>query len=154
MPPTDLPLPVFYASTLKSLLPVFDDTLSLSDPAAGSTLTAGLNDLHLIGRMLNSLGIFSDNETIDELGDGEMVFMTLGWVVGEAESRNGNGGMAERQAALQRSEVRCQHFRTCKVIVKCRELTHAGGFQHVPGIVDSVQGAAAGRGSGELGNGE
>jgi hypothetical protein len=103
---TNLPLPVFYAQTLRSLLPVFDDTLSLSDTAAQSILAAGLNDLHLIGRMLSSLSIFSDNETIDELGDGEMVFMTLGWVVGEAESKSGNGGMDERKAALQRSEVR------------------------------------------------
>jgi hypothetical protein len=110
MSQTNLPLPVFYAQTLRSLLPVFDDSLSLSDPAAQSILAAGLNDLHLIGRMVSSLGIFSDNETIDELGDGEMVFMTLGWVVGEAESKSGSASMDERKAALQRSEVRHWSF--------------------------------------------
>lgn len=106
MSQTNLPLPVFYAKTLQSLLPIFDDTLSLSDPAAQSTLEVALMDLHLIARMISSLSIFSDNETIDELGDGELVFLTLGWVVGESEGRGGFGGMKERKAALERSEVR------------------------------------------------
>lgn len=116
MAQTNLPLPVFYAQTLRNLLPIFDDSLSLSDPSAQTTLTKGLDDLHLISRMISSLAIFSDNETIDELGDGEMVFMTLGWVVGEAEAKGGLGGMEDRKHALQRSEVSHPGPRGCRGI--------------------------------------
>ena len=101
----DLPLPQFYARTLHSLLPVFDDTLSLSDPTAQSTLTTALDSLHLIARMITSLGVFSTNESVDELGDGELVFMTLGWVIAECESKGGLGGTGDRIDALKRSEV-------------------------------------------------
>jgi len=102
---TNLPLPVFYAQTLHDLLPIFNDEISTSDPTAQSALSTALDNLHLISRMLSSLAVFSDNETIEELGDGEMIFITLGWVVGEAESRAGLGGLQGRKAALQRSEV-------------------------------------------------
>lgn len=139
MSQTNLPLPVFYAQTLRSLLPVFDDSLSLSDPAAQYILSTGLNDLHLIGRMLSSLGIFSDNETVDELGDGEMAFMTLGWAVGEGESKDGSGSMAERKAALQRSEVRLGHRGLAADGSGCKTAADgSGGVQHVSGAVDDV----------------
>ena len=105
MSQTNLPLPVFYAQTLQDLSPIFNDEVSTSDPSAQSTLLTALDNLHLISRMLSSLAVFSDNETIEELGDGEMVFITLGWVVGEAEAKAGLGGIEERKAALQRSEV-------------------------------------------------
>ena len=101
----DLPLPQFYAQTLQNLLPIFDDTISLSDTSAQSTLSVALDNLHLISRMLTSLGVFSANESIDELGDGEMVFMSLGWVIAECEGKGGLGGTAVRIGALQRSEV-------------------------------------------------
>ena len=106
MASTNLPLPVFYAQTLTSLVPLFDDSLSLSDPSAQSVLADGLANLHLIGRMVSSLGVFSDNEGIEEVGDREMTFMTLGWVVGEAEAKGGLGGYAQRKAALERAQVR------------------------------------------------
>lgn len=106
---TNLPLPVFYAQTLQSLLPVFDDTLSLSDPFTRTILENGLDNLHLISRMINSLGVFSDNETADELGDNELVFMTLGWVLGEAEAKGGSEGREDRVAALKRGQVGQSH---------------------------------------------
>lgn len=105
MSKTNLPLPVFYAQTLQSLLPIFDDTLSLSDASTQSTLSEGLDNLHLISRMISSLAVFSDNERLEELGDGELVFMTLGWVIGEAESKGGLGGVEDRKLTLERSEV-------------------------------------------------
>ena len=42
---------------------------------------------------------------MDELGDGELIFMSLGWVIGEAESKGGLRGNADRIAALKRAEV-------------------------------------------------
>lgn len=113
MAQTNLPLPIFYAKTLQGLLPIFDDTLSLSDPSAQTILSDALDNLHLISRMVSSLAIFSDNETIDELGDGEMVFMTLAWVVAEAEAKGGLGGMEDRKHALQRSEVSHPFLDSC-----------------------------------------
>ena len=106
MPETNLPLPVYYAQTLQSLLPIFDDSLSLSDASTQATLSQALDNLHLISRMISSLAVFSDNERIEELGDGEIIFMTLGWVIGEAEAKGGLGGVDDRKATLQRSEVR------------------------------------------------
>lgn len=55
--------------------------------------------------MITSLGVFSENESVDELGDGELRFMSLGWVVGEAEGKGGLGGRDDRIGALKRSEV-------------------------------------------------
>ncbi|KAK1926393.1 TAP42-like protein [Papiliotrema laurentii] len=104
MPETNLPLPVYYAQTLQSLLPIFDDSLSLSDASTQATLSQALDNLHLISRMISSLAVFSDNERIEELGDGEIIFMTLGWVIGEAEAKGGLGGVDDRKATLQRSE--------------------------------------------------
>lgn len=101
----NLPLPVFYARTLSALVPLFGDSLSPSSPSYQSTLADQLDNLYLISRMITSLGVFSDNETAEELGDREMVFMTLGWVIGEAEGKAGVGGMAQRKKALERSEV-------------------------------------------------
>ncbi|KAL7424351.1 Type 2A phosphatase-associated protein 42 [Cryptotrichosporon argae] len=99
--PSSLPLPQFYSQTLQRLHPLLSDTLSASDPAAASLLSDALPNLYLIGRMLRSLGVFSDNEGVDEVADGELGFMALGWVLGEAESRGGNDGVAERKAAVQ-----------------------------------------------------
>lgn len=104
-PPTNLPLPQFYARTLTSLLPLFDDVLSPSSPGAQDLLRTALDELYLIARMIVSLGVFSENESAEELGDGELVFMTLGWVIGEAEAKAGLGGMEDRKGALQRSDV-------------------------------------------------
>lgn len=59
--------------------------------------------------MLSSLGVFSDNESVDELGDRELVFATVGWVLGEAEARLGVEH-AERKAALERSETAFNAF--------------------------------------------
>ncbi|WVW78768.1 hypothetical protein I302_100730 [Kwoniella bestiolae CBS 10118] len=102
---TNLPLPQFYAQTLSSLQPIFDDTLPLSDPSTQSTLTSSLDNLYLIQRMINSLGVFSENESIDEIGEKEIVFMSLNWVIGAAEEKGGLGGRDDRTSTLQRAET-------------------------------------------------
>lgn len=102
---SNLPLPQFYAQTLSQVAPVLDDTLSITDPSVQRTLSSALNDLHLIGRMITSLGVFSENEEVEEIGDGELRFMSLGWVVGECEGKLGLGGRDDRIRALKRSEV-------------------------------------------------
>ncbi|KAK4684305.1 immunoglobulin-binding protein 1, partial [Tremellales sp. Uapishka_1] len=102
---SSLPLPQFYAQTLRSLLPVLDDTLSLSLASTHDLLVTELDNLYLVNRMLSSLGVFSQNEIIDELADGEIVFLTVFWVLAEAEGRSGSqSGVEGRMAALKRSE--------------------------------------------------
>lgn len=118
MSSTSLPLPIFFAQTLQSLVPIFDDSISPSDQSAQSTLPTALNNLQLISRMLTSLGVFSINETVEELGDGEMVFMTLGWVIAECEGKGGLGGPADRIGALRRSEVRHVLIMHCLLIAR------------------------------------
>jgi len=88
---SNLPLPQFYAQTLVQIAPIIDDTLSVSDPSVQSTLSSALNDLHLIGRMMTSLGVFSENEGVEEIG--------------ECEGRLGLQGRDDRTRALKRSEV-------------------------------------------------
>jgi hypothetical protein len=102
---SNLPLPQFYAQTLGQVAPILDDTLSITDRSVQNTLSSALNDLHLIGRMITSLGVFSENEELEEIGDGELRFMSLGWVVGECEGKLGLGGRDDRIRALKRSEV-------------------------------------------------
>ncbi|WWC87199.1 uncharacterized protein L201_002085 [Kwoniella dendrophila CBS 6074] len=102
---TNLPLPQFYAQTLTTLQPIFDDTLSISDPSTQSTLTSALDNSYLIQRMINSLGVFSENESVDEIGEKELVFMSLGWVIGSAEEKGGLGGRDDRISSLQRAET-------------------------------------------------
>ena len=102
---SNLPLPQFYAQILQPLVTIFDDTVSASDPASQLTLAVALDDLHLTARMLTSLGVFSTNESMDELGDSEMVFMTLGWVVAECEGKGGLTGPEDRISSLKRSQV-------------------------------------------------
>jgi hypothetical protein len=108
---SNLPLPLFYAQTLTRIAPIIDDTLSSSDPSVQSTLSSALNDLHLIGRMITSLGVFSENEGVDEIGDGELRFMSLGWVVGECEGKLGLQGRDDRMKALKKSEVSLSSFK-------------------------------------------
>ncbi|WRT65047.1 uncharacterized protein IL334_001989 [Kwoniella shivajii] len=102
---TNLPLPQFYSQTLESLQPIFDDTLSLSDASTQSILLSALDNLYLIQRMIHSLGIFSENESADEVGERELVFMSLGWVIGSSEEKGGLNGRDHRIETLQRSET-------------------------------------------------
>lgn len=102
---SSLPIPLLYAQTLRNLLPLLDDTTPSSSSSYQPTLQKCLDDLHLISRMITSLGIFSDNESLSELSDGAMVFMTISWVVGETESRGGVGGVKDRKEAIGRGEV-------------------------------------------------
>jgi hypothetical protein len=102
---SSLTLPVLYKRLLKSLLPIFDDSLSVTAPEAQSLLTAAQSELELIERMLGSLGVFSVNETMEDVGEKEMVFMSVEWVRGEVEGRKETKGIKSRLAALQRSKV-------------------------------------------------
>lgn len=38
---------------------------------------------------MSSLGLYSENEDADELGERELVFMSVAWVLGEVEGRRG-----------------------------------------------------------------
>lgn len=107
---SNLPLPQYYAQTLNSLLPILDDTLPATEESTQTQLSKAIDDLYLISRMLTSLGVFSDNEEVDELGDRELVFMTTPFVLGEAETRGGLGGYKQRMGALKRSETAFNAF--------------------------------------------
>lgn len=107
---TNLPLPQYYARTLRSLVPIFNDSISLSDEGAQATLSHAIDDLYLVSRMLTSLHVFSDNESIDEIGDKELAFMTVPWVLGQAEAKGGLGGYDQRKDALRRSETALNAF--------------------------------------------
>lgn len=107
---THLPLPAFLAQTLESLLPVLSDEQPLSSSVSQTILAKGLDDLYLVARMITTLGVFSENENIEELGDGALIFMATGWILGDIESRTGLSGYDDRVACLRRSDV--SHFMT------------------------------------------
>lgn len=100
-----LTLPTLLSRTLASLLPIFDDTLSTSLPQAQTLLRTALADLALARRMIDALGIFSDNESMEDVSDGEMVYMCVDWVVGEVQGRVNGDGLKERIQILERSQV-------------------------------------------------
>ncbi|WVQ76745.1 hypothetical protein IAR50_006419 [Cryptococcus sp. DSM 104548] len=106
---SDLPLPQLYAQTLTALDPIFSDAVSLSAPSTQSTLTDALEKLYIIQRSLNLLGIYSDNEGWEELSEGALAFMTLGWVVSSCEEKR-TGGRKERVESLKRSQDACHQF--------------------------------------------
>lgn len=101
----NLPLPLFLARTIREVLPILNDERPLSLPASQATLAKALDDLYLVARITTSLGIFSENEDVEELGDGELVFMVTGWLLGDMESRTGLGGYSDRISCLRRSDV-------------------------------------------------
>lgn len=107
---SDLPLPQFYAHSLIPLIPIFDDSLSLSSPEAQSTLAIALDNLYLIQRMLTSLGVFSENESVSEASNGQLLFMSIGWAIGTCEEKRNPGGMLERREALLKAEVSQAHL--------------------------------------------
>lgn len=102
---TNVPLPQFYASVLRSLQPIFDGDVSLGDESVQAQLAKATDELYLVSRMVQSLGVFSPNESAEELSDRDLLFMTVPWVLGEAEQRGGIGGPAQRTEALKRSET-------------------------------------------------
>lgn len=126
-PNPNLPLPQFLSSTLQPLLPIFNDSIPSSTTSAQSTLSTAADNLYLIGRMMSSLGLYSENEDVDELGERELVFMAAAWVLGEVEGRRGvtrlegGGGRQEdggeggvsmdgRIGAVKRSDVSGFYF--------------------------------------------
>lgn len=98
-------LPTLYSQTLSSLLPVHNDSISLSTESSQTILSEAQSQLNLIARMLNTIGVFSENEGIEELGDGEMVFMTPDWVRAEVEARLKTEGIRGRVKALEEARV-------------------------------------------------
>ncbi|AFR92469.1 hypothetical protein C343_00339 [Cryptococcus neoformans C23] len=107
---SDLPLPQFYSHSLIPLIPIFDDTLSLSSPEAQSILSIALDNLYLIQRMLTSLGVFSENESVSETSNGQLLFMSIGWAIGSCEEKRNPGSMSERKEALLKAEYAFQTF--------------------------------------------
>lgn len=102
---TSLTLPALLTRTLQSLLPIFTDQISTSLASAQQTLHSALADLALARRMIDTLGIFSTNESMEDVADGEMVFMAVDWVVGEVQGRVNGDGLKGRIAVLERSQV-------------------------------------------------
>ncbi|TXT06127.1 hypothetical protein VHUM_03600 [Vanrija humicola] len=133
---TNLPLPQYYARTLRSLVPIFNDSISLSDEGAQATLSQAIDDLYLVSRMLTSLGVFSDNESVDEIGDKELAFMTVPWVLGQAEAKGGLSGYDQRKDALRRSETALNAFQqllqSYKVLGSDEEAESSGGAGAAP----------------------
>ncbi|KAI5451919.1 Type 2A phosphatase-associated protein 42 [Naganishia albida] len=107
---TSLTLPALLTRTLQSLLPIFTDQISTSLPSAQQTLHAALADLALARRMIDTLGIFSTNESMEDVADGEMVYMAVDWVVAEVQGRANGDGLRGRIAVLERSQEAYEAF--------------------------------------------
>jgi len=105
------------ASSSVSLVDLFSHALSsifsslylpAADPAAQSSLHSGIADLKLIAARVSQLGLFSDNETVDDLGTKDAVYMLVEFVWGETVGRLTAHGREERMSTLQQSQL---HFR-------------------------------------------
>lgn len=55
--------------------------------------------------MLTSLGVFSENESVSETSNGQLLFMSIGWAIGSCEEKRNPGSMSERKEALLKAEV-------------------------------------------------
>ena len=54
--------------------------------------------------------MFSQNETLEDVADGEMVFMVEQWVRGEVEGRVATNGIQQRLKVLERAKVSAEDF--------------------------------------------
>lgn len=102
---SNLTLPALYTRALRSLLPIFNDDISTSLPSTQQTLQDALTDLDLVIRMSSTLGVFSDNESMDDVGDAELPLMAVEWIKGEVLGRVNGDGIKERLKMLKSSQV-------------------------------------------------
>lgn len=89
-----LTLPQLYARALGSSLS--------SDP---KVLEEATTDLDLVVRMLSQLDVFSENESIQEVGDAQLAYMAVEWVKGEVQGKVNGDGIAGRMKTLKASKV-------------------------------------------------
>ncbi|KZO90489.1 TAP42-like protein [Calocera viscosa TUFC12733] len=97
--------------------------LPASDPGAQLSLQSALGDLKVLSSRVNELGLFSDNETIDDLSTRDAVYMLVDFLWGEAAGRVAADGRDERMARLQQSEL---HFRVFLSHLKSYDLIPEG----------------------------
>lgn len=105
IPTSSLTLPALLSRTLTSLLPVFKDEVSTSQPEVQQLLQDSLADLILARRMIDTLGVFSENESMEDIGDNEMVYLAVDWLYAEVQSRVNGDGLQGRIHVLERSKV-------------------------------------------------
>ena len=102
---SNLTLPALYGRALRSLLPIFNDEVSTSLASTQQTLQDSLTDLDLVIRMSSTLGVFSDNESMDDVGDGELPLMAVEWIKAEVLGRVNGDGIKDRLKTLNSSRV-------------------------------------------------
>ncbi|KAG7528141.1 hypothetical protein FFLO_06380 [Filobasidium floriforme] len=107
---SNLTLPALYVRALRSLLPIFNDDISTSLPSTQQTLQDALTDLDLVIRMSSTLGVFSDNESMDDVGDAELPLMAVEWIKGEVLGRVNGDGIKERLKMLKSSQNSYESF--------------------------------------------
>ncbi|KAL5489940.1 TAP42 [Sanghuangporus weigelae] len=101
-----IPLQALYSRGLKaaskasSLPTIEDETQKLVESA--------LEDLNLLSSRIQDLGLFSPNESLDEVTTRDLVYMTVPFVLGELES---NARATERDDRLRRLRSSQAHFR-------------------------------------------
>ncbi|KAL5529587.1 hypothetical protein ACEPAG_5572 [Sanghuangporus baumii] len=101
-----IPLQALYSRALKaaskasSLPTIEDETQKLVESA--------LEDLNLLSSRIQDLGLFSPNESLDEVTTRDLVYMTVPFVLGELES---NARATERDDRLRHLRRAQAHFR-------------------------------------------
>ncbi|KAJ9128362.1 hypothetical protein QFC24_000655 [Naganishia onofrii] len=110
IPTSSLTLPALLSRTLTSLLPVFNDEVSTSQPEVQQLLQDSLADLILARRMIDTLGVFSENESMEDIGDNEMVYLAVDWLFAEVQSRVNGDGLQGRIHVLERSKAAYEAF--------------------------------------------
>ncbi|KAL5511278.1 TAP42 [Sanghuangporus vaninii] len=103
---TSIPLQALYSRALRaaskasSLPTIEDETQKLVESA--------LIDLNLLSSRIQDLGLFSPNESLDEVTTRDLVYMSVPFVLGELES---NARATERDDRLRRLRRSQAHFR-------------------------------------------
>ncbi|EJU05152.1 TAP42-like protein [Dacryopinax primogenitus] len=100
----------FSASLSSVFLRALSSLSSPHSPASTQqSLLSAISDLQLLSSRVDDLALFSDNETVDDLGTKDAVYMLVDYVWGEAVGRVRTEGREERMTRLRESE---RHFRT------------------------------------------
>ncbi|KZT55027.1 hypothetical protein CALCODRAFT_472627 [Calocera cornea HHB12733] len=103
--------------------------LPASDPAAQSSLQSAVTDLKILSSRVNDLGLFSDNEAVDDLSTRDAAYMLVDFVWGEAAGRVAANGRDERITRLQQSELHLRiflnHLKSYSLISECDQYLFA-----------------------------
>ncbi|KAJ3550974.1 hypothetical protein NMY22_g96 [Coprinellus aureogranulatus] len=101
-------LPALYSSALASLSRVYN--LPPNSEERGKLVTSSLSNLRKVHSRIIELSLFSPNETVEDITTRDLIYLTLPFVLSEAQSREPLESRSERLESLTQTQRYLQSF--------------------------------------------